>query len=530
MPSPKWIGALVSLALLAIGCGRGEPNPIPAGRDARLVGQWIQVGGLELILEFDANGTGQLLAEGAEGDSKFKDMQWGAANGVLGIARPSTDTGLVYEQARYEVSEAGDQVTLGEVQCFYTRDDQIMKSPGGKGFVLTSPLRRRTAEVVTPGAGEAFGGTSHTPAKLAILEQTQDRGWMLTIHRPSRQPITFDSNSMPPKWSPDGRLLAFQANGDLWLFDETNDRRTRLVAVPRWSLVDWSPDGRFLFYSDQPQGPGADSDAMAYELKTGTTRRLEFGFPLSWSADGTRALSLHIYGNHRRDEDGRYEGERSDGAVPTDLVMLDRNLEFVERVTRDGWYERPQFLDRNRVLLRQLGPEPSDGAGAPTHFFVLDLSTGKRRALDLPWDVEGYSTAVSPDGRKLAATADTSNPTLYLVDLATGATKPVAAEVYGSELAWTRDGKYVFFERLSSEPKNYRADTEQVFKLDLATGKAEQVSHQPRSYSRFVYDNAHGTVMFFDRGALYQVDDRAIPLRLLHGADTFLEAIAAWWR
>ncbi|MCO5297738.1 MAG: hypothetical protein M9921_12855 [Fimbriimonadaceae bacterium] len=521
------MGALVCLAFLAFGCGGGEPNPIPAGRDARLVGQWKQVGGLEMILEFNADGAGQLLAEGEEGDSTFKVTQWGTANGVLGIARPSTDTGMVCEQAHYEVSEKGDQVTLGAVQVFLTSNDKIIKSPGGKASVLTSPLKRR--EAVAGGADQAFGVTPHTPAKLAILEQTGDRRWMLTIHRPSHQPVTFASGSTPPKWSPDGKFLAYQASGDLWLFDETLDRPRRLVAVPDWSAIDWSPDGRFLFYSAQPRGPGTDSEAMAYELKTGGTRRLDYGPPLCWSADGERALSLHIYGNHHRDRDGRYEGERADGAVPTDVVMLDRNLKFVRRVTSDGWYGPPEFLDENRVLLRQLGTEPSDGAGAPTHFFVLDLSTGKRRALELPWDVEGYWTAVSPNGRTLAATADTSNPTLYLVDLETGASKAVAKDVYCSDLAWTRDGKYVFFEKLSSEPKNYRADTEQVFKLDVATGKAEQVSHQPRSYSYFAYDNAHGTVIYHEHAFLYQTDERAKPVLLLHGVGTYVEAIAAWW-
>lgn len=371
---------------------------------------------------------------------------------------------------------------------------------------------------------QTFDGTSRTPAKLAILEQIGDKVWTLSVHRPAHEPVQFDSSSTPPKWSPDGRFLAYQASGALWLYEEPFHRHKRLVSVPRWSLIDWSPDGKFLFFLAQPRGEGTDTEAMVYEMRTGKSRPLDYGMPRNWSADGKQAFALHIFGNPKRDEDGRYEGERADGAWPTDVVILDSNLRLVRRVTDDGWYDSASWLPRGEILLEQLGTEPADGAGAPTHFSALNLWSGNRRSLDLPWDVEGYSTALSPDGRKLAAIADRAKQRLYIVDLESGRSKSVAQDVSGTALAWTRDGKSLFFDQRTD------TDTIQLFKLDVATGKAEQVSHQPESYSHFESDNAHGTVMFSQYRALYQADGRANPVQLVRFVGARLTAVAAWWR
>jgi len=353
---------------------------------------------------------------------------------------------------------------------------------------------------------QTFDGTARTPAKVAFTQEVGGDEVDLFILRPRLRPVRVFRGGRQPQWSPSGRYLAFYAKDGIWAYDERQGTSKRLVPLeetPFYRSFDWSPDSRFILYEKATPVYGL----YAYDLAKRESRRL---------------LTTQIY--TRRQWTGF---ERGEGAEPADIVLLDANLRLVMRVTRDTWYQQAFWLPDDKVLLQRAGDEPADGAGHPTHFFVRDLAGGKRKSLKLPWDVEGYWTAISPDGRRLAATADGHGQILYLVDLSTGQSKIVDRNVYPSQLAWSRDGRFVFFEKLGSNPKDVMADTEQVFRLDTRTGKAAQITHQPDSYASFQYDNTRGTVMFEDHGTVDQIDGQGVVP--LGECDSGAGDFTAWW-
>jgi TolB protein len=88
-------------------------------------------------------------------------------------------------------------------------------------------------------------------------------------------------------WSPDGRLIAIEALGDLWLITVPTGAVRRLTNTPDIQEICpiWSPDGRWLTYA---QGPGSHDP----ELPGLTTN------PVIWlmDRDGRHRHSIAIHG------------------------------------------------------------------------------------------------------------------------------------------------------------------------------------------------------------------------------------------
>ena len=107
-------------------------------------------------------------------------------------------------------------------------------------------------------------------------------------------------------WNPDGRTLAVEALGDLWLVDARTGRARQLTRTP--GLVEsspvWSPDGRWLAYATGPAAPvppnpedpsvpgepgsGGSVNPQIWLMTAGGTARHSTGVagvPTSWRAD-----------------------------------------------------------------------------------------------------------------------------------------------------------------------------------------------------------------------------------------------------
>lgn len=52
-----------------------------------------------------------------------------------------------------------------------------------------------------------------------------------------------------PRYSPDGRLIAYQADYELWLFDRVTGSNERFAAGERTEYPVWSMDGRYVYYT-----------------------------------------------------------------------------------------------------------------------------------------------------------------------------------------------------------------------------------------------------------------------------------------
>ena len=98
-----------------------------------------------------------------------------------------------------------------------------------------SPTGTRIATAIYPGV-HVYRTVGPSSAPRAVSDLPQARGL---------------------DWSPDGRTLAVEAAGDLWLVDAVTGRERRLTNTPGVfeSSPTWSPDGRWLAYGSGPVAP-----------------------------------------------------------------------------------------------------------------------------------------------------------------------------------------------------------------------------------------------------------------------------------
>ncbi len=107
-----------------------------------------------------------------------------------------------------------------------------------------------------------------------------------------------------PSLSPDGRQLAFDWAGDIWILDLERGTCTRLTVEGPNYLPIWTPDGfRIAFATSRSRSIDiywklADGSGEAKSL---LTRDPYPQFPLSWSLDGQHLLFMEIHPESRGD-------------------------------------------------------------------------------------------------------------------------------------------------------------------------------------------------------------------------------------
>lgn len=135
-----------------------------------------------------------------------------------------------------------------------------------------------------------------------------------------------------PVWSPDGRHLAYVANGQVWIAPPAGGEPRALTShPPRQASPDWSPDGRRIAF----QSPHAEHrEIWIAETASGNSRRLTAGpdedsHP-SWAWEGDR---LYFGRNHKN-----LMGLDLEHGTPRQLTAYEKSnlvLDF-PKAARDG--------------------------------------------------------------------------------------------------------------------------------------------------------------------------------------------------
>lgn len=236
-----------------------------------------------------------------------------------------------------------------------------------------------------------------------------------------RQLSSGTTSAGSPKWSPDGKWIAYTTAGQVWKMapDGSNKKQVSGIATGAGNPV-WSPDGKWIAF-------GSD-----------------------------------VYPECSDNECNKREEEKAENSKVT--------AKITDRLLYRHWVE---WRDRKRSHVFVVS---SDGGTA------RDITPGD---FDSPPYAAstGRDYAFSPDGKEIAfirnpdkVEAISTNSDIYVVPIEGGAARniTVANRGYDTSPVYTPNGKYIIF--LSMAREGFEADRNRVMRYDRATGEAIELS------------------------------------------------------
>ncbi|GLC28384.1 S41 family peptidase [Roseisolibacter agri] len=302
------------------------------------------------------------------------------------------------------------------------------------------------------------------------------------------------AGDVAPRWSPDGRSIAFVRGGrELRVVDATPGAtfgRERRVATARFDrppfadpdAVAWSPDGQWIAYVARAGDRAFSNAFVARADGTGEPRQVSFlpnAFTgdVKWSPDGTTLFLV--------------SGQRTEQSQVARIDLVPRTPRFREDqfrslfdvstpqtpaapVVRDSSGERrAASVERaDSALARSTTAQRSTpNARRSTR---IDFDGIRTRLSLLPTGLDVQAIAPSPDGRQLllvASAAGQTNLWLWPLDeLAPG--EPVVRQITSTsggkgDAQWSPDGREIYY-RESGRPNAVTVESRAVRSIALA--------------------------------------------------------------
>ena len=236
-----------------------------------------------------------------------------------------------------------------------------------------------------------------------------------------KQLTNGSASSSSPRWSPDGKKIAFVTGGQIWVMEDDGDHKDQVTKISTSAAAPvWSPDGKWIAFNSDVYPDCTDDDC-----------------------------------NKSKDE----QAEKSKVKAHITTRLLFRHW--------DEWRD----VKRTHVFV-------VSSKGGP----ASDLTRGD---FDSPpyAAASGVDFTFSPDGKELAyvrnpdkVEALSTNSDLYVVQLSGGTAKNITASNHGYDVGpvYTRDGKYILYR--SQAKAGFEADRWRLMRYDRTNGTSVEIT------------------------------------------------------
>ncbi|MEO7635111.1 MAG: prolyl oligopeptidase family serine peptidase, partial [Sphingomicrobium sp.] len=260
--------------------------------------------------------------------------------------------------------------------------------------------------------------------------------WLITVATGEQRPLAAGvGDSFSPRWSPDGRRLAFVSTAEggapqlfvRWMDSGQSVRVTGLADSPQ--ALAWSHDGRRIAYvmTVPDDGPKLGSAPPKPEGAT-WAKPLEIIDKVTYRADGAGYLKPGFDKIFMVDADGGAPRQLTFGAF------------------HDG---APEWTPDGRAILFSAVRKPDwELISQDSEIYRLDVADGTITALTSRDGPDG-SPKISPDGRRIAFIGNDDHRkgfeqgNLYMMDVNGGAPTAIAPNLDRGiqQVAWSADGR-----------------------------------------------------------------------------------------
>ncbi len=333
-----------------------------------------------------------------------------------------------------------------------------------------------------------------------------------------KQLTSGDNSATGPRWSPDGKKIAYVTGGQIWVMDQDGDDKEQVTKISTGATGPvWSPDGKWIAFTSDvyPECTNEDCNRQKEEqatkskVKAHLTDRLLYRHWVEWrDVKRTHVFIIDSRGGQARDlTPGDFDAppyavaggiDYSFSPDSRELAYL-RNPDKVEAIsTNSDVYIVPTAGGPTRnITVRNLGYEDSpiytkDGKyilyrSQATAGFEADRwrlmsynrATGVSTELLRRFDLSVEDIVLSPDGSTIYfLTGERGLHPVYKVASSGGAAQRILTNVFATNLQITPDGRTLVFAHssLAAPPEVYRVDQDGTGLAPLTRANADIMS------------------------------------------------------
>ena len=300
-----------------------------------------------------------------------------------------------------------------------------------------------------------------------------------------KQLTTGDRSSSAPRWSPDGKKIAYTTGSQVWVMDNDGDHKEQVTKISTGAAAPvWSPDGKWIAFTSDVY-PDCDNDdcnkkrdeqADASKVKAHIVTRLLYKHWDEWrDVKRTHVFVVSSKGGTARDlTAGDYDSPPYAAASGVDYafspdsteIAFIRNPDKVEAIStnsdiyvmplsggapknitiRNRGYDAGPVYTRDGKFILYRSQATASFEADRWRLMAYNRATGTSVELTKGFDLQVEDVVPSPDGSTIYFTAgDRGKSPVFKIPFAGGVPQKVLPNVFVSNLRITPDGKAFVF-------------------------------------------------------------------------------------